>query len=108
MVGRLISALLRAEPDLASPPLRRSWAGLVIGLILAVLAVLGFAMFGLIYPGGATAWRKPGTLILEKDTGTRYVLVGGQLRPVLNYASARLLLGTKLTVDSVSSRSLDD
>jgi type VII secretion protein EccB len=108
MVGRLVSALLRAEPDLASPPMRRSWAGMVIGLILAVLAVIGFAMFGLIYPGGATAWRKPGTLILEKDTGTRFVLVGGQLRPVLNYASARLLLGAKLTVDSVSSRSLDD
>jgi type VII secretion protein EccB len=59
-------------------------------------------------PGGATAWRKPGTLILDKGTGTRYVLADGRLRPVLNYASARLLLGDKLKVDAVSSSSIED
>jgi len=108
MVGRLVSALMRAEPDMAVPPLRRSWSGLLIGALLAALAVAGFAVFSLVSPGGATAWRKPGTLILDKQTGTRYVLAAGQLRPVLNYASARLLLGSKLTVDSVPTKSLRD
>lgn len=108
MVGRLVSALLRAEPDLAVPPLRRSWSGLIIGSLLAALAVAGFAVFAVVHPGGATAWRKPGTLIIDKGTGTRYVLVDGRLRPVLNYASARLLLGDRLTVDSVAGESLRD
>ncbi|MGH3380323.1 MAG: type VII secretion protein EccB [Actinoallomurus sp.] len=108
MVGRLVSALLRAEPDLARPPLRRSWLGLFIGSLLAALVVAGFAVTAVISPGGATAWRKPGTLILDKQTGARYVLAAGRLRPVLNYASARLLLGEKLTVDSVTSSSLKD
>ncbi|MFB9840700.1 type VII secretion protein EccB, partial [Actinoallomurus acaciae] len=88
MVGRLVSALLRAEPDMAVPPLRRSWSGLIIGAIVAALAVGGVAVLAVISPGGASAWRKPGTLILDKDTGTRFVLAGGRLRPVLNYASA--------------------
>ncbi|GLY74848.1 type VII secretion protein EccB [Actinoallomurus iriomotensis] len=108
MVGRLVSALLRADPDMAVPPLRRSWSGLIIGAIVAALAVAGFAVLAVVSPGGASAWRKPGTLILDKETGTRFVLAGGRLRPVLNYASARLLLGAKLTVDSVSAKSLAD
>ncbi len=109
MVGRLVSALLRAEPDMAVPPLRRSWSGLIIGSLVAALAVAGFAVLAVVSPGGGAAgWRKPGTLILDKGTGTRFVLAGGQLRPVLNYASARLLLGAKLTVDSVASASLKD
>jgi type VII secretion protein EccB len=106
MVGRLVSALLRAEPDMAVPPLRRSWSGLVIGSLVAALAVAGFAVLAVVSPGGSGVWRKPGTLIVEKQTGTRYVFAGGLLRPVLNYASARLLLGAKVTVASVSSGSL--
>jgi type VII secretion protein EccB len=109
MVGRLVSALMRAEPDMAVPPLRRSWSGLIIGSLLAALAVAGFVVMSIVAPGGgASGWRKPGTLILDKQTGTRYVLAGGQLRPVLNYASARLLLGAKMTVDSVTTKTLAD
>jgi type VII secretion protein EccB len=108
MVGRLVSALMRAEPDMAVPPLRRSWSGLIIGSLIAALVVAGFAVMSFVAPGGAFAWRKPGTLILDKGTGTRYVLADGRLHPVLNYASARLLLGAKLTVDSVPSKSLKD
>jgi type VII secretion protein EccB len=108
MVGRLVSALMRAEPDMAVPPMRRSWSGLIIGSLIAALVVAGFAVMSLVSPGGASGWRKPGTLILDKGTGTRFVLADGRLRPVLNYASARLLLGDKLTVDSVPSKSLKD
>jgi type VII secretion protein EccB len=107
MVGRLVSALLRGEPDLAVTPMRRTPTGLIIGFILAALAVGGLVVFALLVPGGATAWRKPGTLIVERQTGNRYVLLDGRLRPVLNYASARLLLGSTLTIDSVPASSLD-
>src|SRR3569833_1271444 len=96
----------RAAPDMAVPPLRRSWSGLIFGFLIAALVVAGFAVLSIVSPGGASGWRKPGTLILDKGTGTSFVLAGGRLRPVLNYASARLLLGEKLTVDSVPSKSL--
>jgi type VII secretion protein EccB len=106
LVGRLVSALLQGEPDLAVPPTRRTPLGLVIGSLLAAVAVGGLALLAVLAPGGATGWRKPGTLIVEKQTGTRLVLLDGRLRPVLNYASGRLLLGSKLTVDSVPAASL--
>src|SRR6266511_1686844 len=93
MTGRLVSALVCGEPDLAQRPLRRTPIGLVAGLMAGVLVVAVFAVIAIVHPGGATRWRQPGTLIVDKQTGTRYVLSGGQLRPVLNYASARLLLG---------------
>jgi len=108
MVGRLVSALLQGEPDLAVPPTRRTPLGLIIGSVLAAIVVAGVAVLALLAPGGATGWRKPGTLIVEKQTGNRFVLLDGRLRPVLNYASARLLLGSKPTVDSVRTSALAD
>src|SRR6266511_3046287 len=106
MVGRLVSALLRGEPDLATPPLRRTTVGLLVGCILGVIAVGGFAVYGIIRPSQSTAWRHPGTLIVDRQTGTRYVLAGGRLHPVLNYASARLLLGRSMTVALVPADTL--
>jgi type VII secretion protein EccB len=93
IVGRLVSALVRADPDAAETPSRRNTVGWISGLLLAAIIVAGFAIFGLIVPGGGRGWTKPGALLLEKETGNRYVYLSGYLRPVLNTASARLLLG---------------
>ena len=106
VVGRMASATLRAEPDAPQSPLRRFLVGTFIGLMLAVLAVAGFAVFGLISPGGKTSWQEPGALILEKGTGARYVFADGQLKPVLNHTSAKLILGGDLRTVSVSRKSL--
>lgn len=96
MTARVVSALVQADPDAPNPPLHRTPLGYVIGLLLATLIVAGFALFGALgYSGAAIDWRKPGKLIVEKETGSRYVLgTDGTLRPVRNYASA-LLLGAK-------------
>ena len=83
VVGRLVSAMLRAEPDSPFTPQRRFSIGWVCGLIVAACGV-----YGVIVPGGNTSWQEPGVLIVEKETGNRYVYVGEQLRPVANYTSA--------------------
>lgn len=109
MSNRLVSALVLAEPDAAEPPLRRTSVGLTAGIAIAVLLALGFAAFGYtVNSGTAQKWRSGGALVLEKETGTRYVLVDGELRPVLNEASARLLLGADFEVESVRKKSLSD
>ncbi len=108
VVGRLRSALLRAEPDAIRPPLRRTPVALVIGAALGLLAIGVVALLSLLGRGGGggSAWRKPGTLIVERETGNRYILSQGRLRPVLNYASARLLLRDRMSVASTSAASL--
>lgn len=105
VVSRLTTGLLRADPDDPETPTRRTTRGVVIGAVLGVLISIGFLVFGLIRPGGATTWRNGGTLLVEKGTGTRY-LYDGTLRPVRNYASARLLVGAGMKTDTVSAASL--
>lgn len=106
VVGRLVSAIQRADPDTPMSPVRRFTVGTIAGILLAGLLMAGFAISGVLAPGGAKSWRQPGALVVEKETGARYVFVDNELRPVLNYASARLILGEQATVARVSQRSL--
>ncbi|MDQ7909376.1 type VII secretion protein EccB [Phytohabitans sp. ZYX-F-186] len=94
LVGRLNSAVMQGRPDPYEPPNRRPLLGFVIGVLLAVVVAGGFGIYGIFRPGGDSSWRQPGVVILVKETGARYVLLEEQLRPVLNYASARLVLGS--------------
>ncbi|SFT35340.1 type VII secretion protein EccB [Actinopolyspora lacussalsi subsp. righensis] len=90
VVGRLVSALMRASPDDQTTPTRRFVMGTVIGTLLGALVVAGFGIVGLIFPGGKTSWQAEGTIVVEKETGARYLYLNGALRPVLNYSSALL------------------
>jgi type VII secretion protein EccB len=107
VVGRLVSGLLRAEPDAPTSPLRRFNVSILAGLILGALMVVGCGVLGIIFPANNKQWQEPGTLVVEKETGARYVFIDGELRPVLNYTSARLILGGEpKSVVSVSRNSL--
>lgn len=107
LVGRLTKAVVTGQPDAPESPTRRLVVGNVAGLLVACLVLAGFAVYGFLNPGGASAWREPGVLVLERDTGSRYVRDSdGLLRPVLNLASARLLLGADPRVVKVSADSL--
>ncbi|MFB7473489.1 type VII secretion protein EccB [Kitasatospora sp. NPDC056184] len=107
VMGRVAAGVLRAEPDAPDTPIGRTNRGAAIGVALALLAGLGAGVYGIVKPGGAAGWRKPGTVVVVKETGTRYLYAGGLLHPVLNQASARLLAGGQLVVDEVSRNSLE-
>ncbi|MGW0925172.1 type VII secretion protein EccB [Streptomyces sp. NPDC002755] len=105
VVSRLTTGLLRADPDDPETPTYRTNRGVVIGAAIGVLLSIGFLAYGFVRPGGADSWRQGGKLLVEKETGTRY-LYDGTLRPVRNYASARLIVGSGLTTEEVSANSL--
>src|SRR5438552_944633 len=84
MMNRLSAAILQSEPDAPSTPMRRFSLGTFGGAMIAVLLVAGSAMFGVLLHGGSTAYRTPGAIIVEKDTGNRFLLLDGTLHPVLN------------------------
>lgn len=104
--GRLASALVTGDAGLGQQPLRRSSLGVLFGILAALLLVGGFAVYGLINPGGNTAWRTQGSIIVEEETGNRYLYVGGELHPTMNLASAMLVEGSSAQVRSVSRNSL--
>ncbi|MGY0069880.1 type VII secretion protein EccB [Streptomyces sp. QTS137] len=106
IMGRLASAMLRAEPDDPESPLGRTNRGAAIGVVIAVLVCAGAFVFGLIQPGGNNSWRSGENLVVDKQTGARYLYLDGRLRPVRNYASARLIAGGDLGVTTVGTSSL--
>jgi type VII secretion protein EccB len=92
---RLVSALVSADANDPVSPSKRLVLGTAIGLAVAVLVAAVFGIIGLLAPARAEKWRQGGQVIVEKETGARFVLgADGLLHPVLNYASARLLAGS--------------
>jgi type VII secretion protein EccB len=108
VVGRLVSAVVHGKPDTLAQPNRRMNTGTFLGAIVGAVLMGVFGIIGLFAPGGNTSWRQPGAIVMNEDTGARYVYLDDQLRPVLNYSSARLAAGkTGGTVHEVSQSSLE-
>ncbi len=105
---RLVSALQVGDANHPVSPSRRLVIGCALGAAAALLVTAGFGVYGFLRPGANADWRKPGRVVIEKDTGAVYVMgADGLLHPMLNYASARLLAGGDGTAtSSVSSKSL--
>lgn len=108
VMGRLTSGMLRADPDAPESPQGRTNRGVVIGVVIAVLLSAGSFVLGLLKPGTKDSWRAAATLVVNKETGSRYLYLDGRLRPVRNYASARLLAGAEMKAVTVGSASLKD
>ncbi|MEV1019287.1 type VII secretion protein EccB [Streptomyces sp. NPDC050264] len=110
MMGRLSSGLLTADPDAPESPLGRTTRGVVFGALATLLISGGAVVYGLLSPGGNDSWRDGEHLVVNRDTGARYLWTGadGVLHPVRNYASARLIGGSDLPTSDVRTASLQD
>ena len=108
VVQRATSALVAGETDLEQPPFRRPVTSSFIGVALAIVALACVGVYGMIVPGGNDAWRDANAVVVEEETGTRFVYLDGRLHPVSNYASALLLVGSNATTRSVSRDSMVD
>jgi type VII secretion protein EccB len=109
MTQRASLALLRGEPDVPDQPMRRLNVGTFAGILVAVIVAGIFGIWGLLFHGGTSLQDQPGTLIIDKQTGTNYVFCekGKDICPVVNYASALLALQTtSVTVQTPSQSSL--
>ncbi|MFB7292727.1 type VII secretion protein EccB [Actinacidiphila glaucinigra] len=107
-MGRLASALVTGDPGTGESPTKRSALGSFFGVGIVILLCAGFLVYGKLSPVATEEWRKPGSIIVEKETGSRFLFIRGQLRPVRNYASALLLTGKSGTVRTVGAKSLTD
>lgn len=103
VVRRVFTAMLGANPESLEQPMRRIGAATLAGILVAVLAVAGAGVYGKFRGGSPSKWQRPGVLIIERGTGSRFIwdAAGKQLLPVLNYTSARLALRSP-TFESVT------
>ncbi|MGA8115277.1 MAG: type VII secretion protein EccB [Actinocatenispora sp.] len=91
---RIVSAMLSGEPESSMLPMRRLGLAAFASAMVGVIVFAGVGVYGLLRPGGNDSWKKDGTFIIERESGARFVYQGGKLRPIVNYASARLIVGT--------------
>ncbi|MGW6458717.1 type VII secretion protein EccB [Streptomyces sp. NPDC055078] len=114
---RTVAAFLQPSAAGTEEGAPRPMRAIVPGLIVGALVLAGFGAFGMFKPKAPKNWAKPGTqVIVGKKSTTRYVVLEtgkGKskktlLHPVLNLASARLLLNPQqFKVITVSDDILD-
>src|SRR5882672_10289371 len=93
LLQRVVGALAMRDPDPVSSPTRRIGGALFASVMVAVLAVAAVGVYGVIRPAPGNGWRTGDALVIEEETGARFVYRAGVLHPVANYASALLILG---------------
>ncbi|MBX7267160.1 type VII secretion protein EccB [Micromonospora sp. Llam7] len=106
-IQRTVAALVMRETDPVRSPFRRLAGAGMASVLVAVIALGGAALHGL-FVGGGAKWRDTGAVIVEKESGARFVYREERLHPVLNYASALLIIGAERPKTVlVSRRSID-
>lgn len=106
---RLVAGFLQPEhaggsEEKAPRPFRAILPGIVVGALI----LTGFGVYGLIRPGVPPGWKNKGSLIVGRDSASRYVFLEDKLHPVLNIASGRLLLDPgKFKVNLVPEKALN-
>ncbi len=114
---RTVAAFLQPSATGTEEGAPRPLRAVLPGVIVGALVLAGFGAWGMFKPTAPKGWAEPGTrVIVGKDSTTRYVVlttkVDGKdqtrLHPVLNLASARLLLDPqKFKVIQVEDKVLD-
>ncbi|WP_019926191.1 type VII secretion protein EccB [Nocardia sp. BMG111209] len=89
LLDRYEHALVRRDIRMLHDPMRTQFRSLVIGAVLGVLVVAGAAILAFLRPQGSIGDAK---IVMGKQSGALYVIVDGTLHPVLNLASARLIV----------------
>lgn len=102
VLRRIVAALLSSEPESPEQPMRRLGLTLVASTMLAAVILAAVGVYGLVTNQSAPL--EENTLVIERETHARYVYMNGRLHPVLNYASARLVLGAAQPAERTMSR----
>lgn len=106
LLRRVEHAIVRRDTRMFDDPLQFYSRAVSTGVVIAVLICLGAALLAYFKPLGK---RGSDTLLVDRTTNQLYVVLpgSGQLRPVYNLTSARLVLGNAGTPVAVKSDELN-
>ena len=88
---RLLTAFVSGAPGGRELEPAKPLRGVVAGISLSVVVLLVGVFMSMLQKGLPSDWGN-GQLIIDESTGSRYVTIDEELWPVLNIASARLLI----------------
>ncbi|MQA26437.1 MAG: type VII secretion protein EccB, partial [Micromonosporaceae bacterium] len=101
MIQRVVAALVMRETDPAQSPFRRAAGASFAGIMIGVIVIAGFAIYGLWKPGGNLAWKEwsdsnngQAVVVVEEEAGATYVYMNHKLYPMENITSALLVGNT--------------
>jgi len=91
LLRRVECALLGRDIRGVGEPVRASMQSLMAGSVLAIILLAGCALMAVVRPQPAST---TAPIVMGKRSGALYVRIGKTLHPVLNLASARLIVKT--------------
>lgn len=106
LLRRVEHAIVRRDTRMFDDPLQFYSRSVSIGIVIAVLICAGAVLLAYFKPLGK---RGGDNLLVDRSTNQLYVVLPGtgQLRPVYNLTSARLVLGNAATPNAVKSEELN-
>lgn len=104
---RMLASFVQSSPDASDEGAPRPLRAILPGAIVGVVVLAAFGAWGMFKPTAPQGWDAPGQkVIIASKSTTRYVVLKThhktQLHPVLNMASAKLVLDTQSDVDIVT------
>lgn len=103
LLRRLEHAIVRRDTRMFDDPLSFYGRSAALGVIISVLILVGCLAMAYFKPQGKLG---SGNLFVDRTTNELYLMVSGQLHPVYNLTSARLVLGNPADPTAVKSAEL--
>lgn len=90
LIRRISNGVALRDTRMLTDPLRRQGRALSVGLMLGVILLAGAFILSILRPAGTSGGQ---AILAERSTNALYVRIDDELHPVLNLASARLIVG---------------
>ena len=103
LLRRVEHAIVRRDTRMFDDPMQFYSRSVSLGIVIAVMILVGAVLLAYFKPQGKLGST---TLLTDRATNELYVLLSGQLHPVYNLTSARLLLGSPSNPEAVKSSEL--
>lgn len=104
LIRRISNGVALRDTRMLADPLRLQGRALTGSALLAVVVVAGAFVYSTVRPAGAAGNH---AVLSDRSTNALYVRVNDTLHPVLNLASARLIVGKPEEPHPVKSKELD-
>ncbi|KKC03573.1 type VII secretion protein EccB [Mycobacterium nebraskense] len=104
LLRRLEHAIVRRDTRMFDDPLQFYSRSVALGVLVSVLVVVGALAMAYFKPQGKLG---SGNLFVDRSTNQLYLMVSGQLHPVYNLTSARLVLGNAAEPKAVKPAELN-